>query len=171
METKDLILRNWQENDASALYEMSLDANFRKSGLVIFDSVIDSHTAIKHWMNNETFLAIARKTDNSFLGFVSLGDMNRYDGYMELEYAIAAPYRNKGYAVQAINRMLDYGFQELNLLAIAAWVRSHNDASTHVLEKCLFTFEGRLRRHARDKSDTLCYSMLKEEWKILHNRS
>lgn len=31
-----------------------------------------------------------------------------------------------------------------------------------VLEKCSFTFEGRLRKRARDKSDTLCYSILRE---------
>lgn len=36
--------------------------------------------------------------------------------------------------------------------------------NAHVLLKCSFTLEGRLRRHARDKSDTLCYSILKEEW-------
>ena len=93
--------------------------------------------------------------------------MNRYDGYMELEYAIAEKHRNKGYATQALKRMIDYGFEEMNLLVIAAWVRSHNQNSARVLEKCSFTFEGRLRKHARDQSDTLCYSLLKEEWENL----
>ena len=39
---------------------------------------------------------------------------------MELEYAIAKKYRNKGYATQALKRMVDYGFSEMNLLVIAA---------------------------------------------------
>lgn len=43
----------------------------------------------------------------------------------------------------------------------------HNKESIRVLEKCSFTFEGRLRKHARDKSDTLCYSVLREEWERL----
>lgn len=108
---------------------------------------------------------IIEKETNSFVGFIILSDMNRYDGYMELEYAIEEKYRNKGYATQAIKKMIDYGFREMNLCAIAAWVRSHNVASVRCLEKNHFVFEGRLRKHARDKSDTLCFSMLREEWK------
>lgn len=36
METKDLILRNWQDSDAEALYEMCLDEAIRKekAGLI-----------------------------------------------------------------------------------------------------------------------------------------
>lgn len=69
-----------------------------------------------------------------------------------------------GKITEAVKQMLDYGFKEMNLFVVTAWVRSHNQASISVLEKCSFTFEGRLRRHARDKSDTLCYSILREEW-------
>ena len=34
METKDLILRNWRDSDAKALYEMCLDEALRKAGLI-----------------------------------------------------------------------------------------------------------------------------------------
>ncbi len=47
---------------------------------------------------------------------------------------------------------------------MAAWVRAFNQPSVRVLQRCRFTHEGTLRRHARDKGDTLCYSILKEEW-------
>lgn len=164
METEDLILRNWQEGDAFTLYEMCLDDDLRKSGIHGFESVEDSHNVINQWRNNNNYKVIVSKEDNCLAGFVNIGDMNRYDGYMELEYAIKYQYRNKGYATQALNRMIDYGFREQNFEVIAAWVRSHNKSSVRVLEKCLFTFEGRLRKHARDKSDTLCYSILREEW-------
>lgn len=63
---------------------------------------------------------IADRRNDSFIGFISLGDMNRYDGYMEMEYVIAAEHRNKGYATQAVKQMLDYGFKEMNLSVIAA---------------------------------------------------
>ena len=72
-------------------------------------------------------------------------------------------------ALSLYEMCLDYGFGEQHASVIAAWVRSHNKASARVLEKCAFTFEGRLRRHARDKSDTLCYSILKEDWLALHS--
>ena len=157
-------MRNWQEYDAEALYEMCCDEILRKSGIHFYASVNDSQNAIRCWKNNRGFKVIAGKRNNSFIGFISLGDMNRYDGYMELEYAVAAEHRNRGYATQAVRQMLDYGFREMNLSVIAAWVRSHNQESARVLEKCSFTLEGKLRKHARDKSDTMCYSILREEW-------
>ncbi len=164
METNDLILRDWKESDAQSLYELRLDADMIKCGIHAFASVEECRDAINYWQADIGFKAIVCKTDGCLAGFICLNDMDRYDGYMELEYGIASEYRGRGYATQAVKRMLEYGFNELDILAIAAWVRSHNVKSVRVLEKCSFTFEGRLRKHARDKSDTLCYSILKEEW-------
>ena len=164
MEPLEIILRDWRDDDAECLYEMCLDDTLRKSGIHFYDSINESREAINCWKKYDGFKVIADKKNHFFVGFISISDMNRYEGYMEMEYAIAAEYRNKGYATQAVKRMLDYGFKEMNLVAIAAWVRSHNVGSVRVLEKCKFTYEGRLRKHARDKSDTLCYSILKEEW-------
>ena len=164
IETKHLILRNWQESDAAALYQICQDGTLRKSGVASFESIQDAEAAIRFWATGEQFKAIIHRESAELIGFICLGDMNRYEGYVELEYAIAADYRNRGFATEAVKRMVDYGFSELNLAVIAAWVRSHNTESIRVLEKCAFTLEGRLRKHARDQSDTLCYSILREEW-------
>ena len=142
MEAKDLILRNWQEHDAKDLYEMCGDKILRKSGIHFYASVIESQNAIHYWKNNRGFKVITDKRNDSFIGFISLGDMNRYDGYMEMEYAIAAEYRHKGYATQAVKQMLDYGFKEMNLSVIAAWVRSHNQESIRVLENVHLLWKG-----------------------------
>lgn len=165
METKDLFLRGWQEGDADALYELCQDSEMEKNGISYFDSKTECLELVRAWAKETGFQAIISKESNELVGFISLGDMNRYEGYLELEYGIGAKYRNKGYATHAIKCMLEYGFSELNASVIAAWVRAHNESSAHVLEKCSFALEGRLRKHARDKSDTLCYSILKEEWR------
>lgn len=167
METPRLLLKDWQEADAPALYQMCRDEMLRRSGVAFFESVHDAEEAIRFWAKNNRFKAIIHRKSGELIGFISLGDMNRYEGYVELEYAIAADFRNRGYATEAVMRMVDYGFSELDLEVIAAWVRSHNTESVRVLEKCAFTLEGRLRKHARDQSDTLCYSILKEEWEKL----
>ena len=120
METKDLLLRNWQDTDAEPLYEMCLDPALRASGIHFYDSVADSQNTIRYWKNNKGFQVIIDKRDFNFVGFINLSDMNRYDGYMELEYAIAKKYRNKGYATQAVKRMGESGFSEMNLLVSAA---------------------------------------------------
>ena len=166
METRNLILRTWMPGDAPALYQICLDETLRRSGVAYFESLRDAAEAIQFWAKDSRFKAIIHRESGTLIGFISLGDMNRYEGYAELEYAIAADHRNKGYATEAVKRMIEYGFSDLNLAVIAAWVRSHNVESARVLEKCAFTLEGRLRKHARDQSDTLCYSILKEEWEV-----
>ena len=162
--TKQLILRNWQESDAAALYQICRDETHRKSGVASFESIQDAEEAIRSWTKRDQFKAILHRESGELIGFICLGDMNRYEGYVDLEYAITADYRNRGFATEAVKCMVDYGFSELNRAVIAAWVRSHNTESVRVLEKCGFTLEGRLRKHARDQSDTLCYSILREEW-------
>lgn len=64
METKDLILRNWKESDASDLYEMCLDKELLQSGIHGFSSVSDSHNAIINWTKENGFKAIINKKDN-----------------------------------------------------------------------------------------------------------
>ena len=59
--------------------------------------------------------------------------MNRYPQYKELEYAIANKYRNRGYATEALESMLDFAFEKLNVLVVAAWVRSFNVSCVRVL--------------------------------------
>ena len=83
-----------------------------------------------------------RREDQQLIGMISLEDMNRYPQYKELEYA----------------------FLQRDISVVAAWVRAFNQPSVRVLQRCRFTHEGTLLRHARDKGDTLCYSILKEEW-------
>ncbi len=170
IESERLIIRDWQESDAPELYAMCLDPELQRSGVSFYRSVDECLRTIRLWKEQNEMKAIVRKEDHCLVGLIGLGDMNRYSQYKELEFAIAVDYRNKGYATEALRHMLAFGFNELNLLVIAAWVRSHNVHSLRVLEKCAFTFEGRLRRHARDQGDTLCYSILKEEWEKLQTQ-
>ena len=110
MKTKHLVLRNWEEKDALDLYEMCLDDSLIKSGIHSFDSVADNLNYIRTCMNDPNFKAIFSKDNGCLLRMICLGDINRYNVYMELEYAIAERYRNKGYATEAVNYMKDYGF-------------------------------------------------------------
>ncbi len=167
IESERLIIRDWQESDAQELYVVCLDPELQRSGINSYHSVEECLKTIRLWKEQNEMKAIISKDSNRLIGLIGLGDMNRYSQYKELEFAIASDYRNMGYATEALRRMLAFGFVELNLLVIAAWVRSFNEKSNRVLEKCVFTYEGRLRKHARDQSDTLCYSILKEEWEIL----
>ncbi len=168
-----IYLRDFQTDDAMALYSIYTDENLRKSGLTYYRRVEDALAAINTWRHitdNSLFnKAIIEKMTENMIGLISLGDMNRYRGYYEIEYAISSEHRNRGYATQALQEMLLFAFEECKAEVVAAWVRSHNEPSVRVLEKCGFVFEGKLRKHARDKSDTLCYSITSDDWSSLEN--
>ena len=164
IQSERLILGSWQESDAPELYAICLDPELQRSGIGSYHSPEECAKTIRLWGKQNEMKVLIRKEDHRLIGLIGLGDMNRYSQYKELEFAIAAGYRSMGYATEALRRMLYFGFGELNLLVIAAWVRSFNEKSVRVLEKCAFSYEGRLRKHARDQGDTLCYSILREEW-------
>ena len=164
MKDSAVYLRRWRSSDALHLYHIFLGPGLKESGICRYDGIDDCLNAIKVWAQNPNAKAIVEKSSDTVVGMIMLGDMNRYQGYYEMEYAISVEKRGRGYAKEAIRQMLAHAFSESDAEVIAAWVRAHNPISAHVLEECGFSFEGRLRKHARDKSDTLCYSLIKSDW-------
>ena len=138
--TDRLIIREWQESDAQDLYEICLDPELRRCGVGFYDNVDDALKSIRHAIAGNGMKAIVCKNNGRLIGMIGLCDMNRYNGYKELDYAIAASHRNRGYATEAVKAVLAHAFDELDILVVAAWVRSHNEASVRVLERCNFIF-------------------------------
>jgi len=62
-------------------------------------------------------------------------------------YWLGEEYRGNGYASEALNKILDFGFNKLNLQRIHAHVFEENIASEKLLLKCGFEFEGLLKKY------------------------
>ena len=60
----------------------------------------------------------------------------------ETGYWIGEPYWGKGFATEALNKVLDFAFDELQIVRVQAFVFEGNTASERVLEKCGFKQEG-----------------------------
>ena len=82
MQTVEVALRSWQENDARGLYEMCLDDTVRKSGICFYDSPEESLDTINFWKKDPGSKVITDRQNQAFMGFINLCEMNRYDGYM-----------------------------------------------------------------------------------------
>ena len=57
-------------------------------------------------------------------------------------YFIREGYWNKGIATHALRLVIDYAFQQFDIVRIHTGVYEHNLASQRVLEKCGFKKEG-----------------------------
>lgn len=84
----------------------------------------------------------------------------------ELGYALAREYWNKGVMSEVATRIIQFGFEVMELIRIEARCHPDNIGSARVMEKSGMTFEGILRKHLFCKGhhqDVKMYSILREE--------
>jgi ribosomal-protein-alanine N-acetyltransferase len=91
-------------------------------------------------------LAIAEKQSDALCGAVTI-DIHTPFARAELSYWISIPHRNKGYATEAVEAMIGYGFSDLGLNRVQAAHNVDNPASGRVLEKAGMAYEGTLRKY------------------------
>jgi ribosomal-protein-alanine N-acetyltransferase len=109
--------------------------------------------------------AITLKPTGDLLGAISLA-IDRPHARAELGYWIGLPFRNQGYATEAAQAVLRFGFEELELNRIFAVHMVRNAASGRVMQKCGMRREARLRQHINKWGtfeDLDIYGILAEE--------
>jgi RimJ/RimL family protein N-acetyltransferase len=88
-----------------------------------------------------------------------------------LGYCLNRAYWGKGYATEATQALLAFGFNKLALHRIIAMCDPMNVASNRVLEKAGMTLEGHLRKDFPIRGrwrDTMIYGILEREWSSRH---
>ena len=75
-----------------------------------------------------------------FAGLKYLPELEEVD----IGYRFASKFWGKGFATECGEALLKFGFEELNLKRIIAWVMPENTASINVLQKLGFQEEKRL---------------------------
>ncbi len=86
----------------------------------------------------------------------------------DLGYEVSPDHWGRGYATEAAQAMIDFGFGDLGLHRVWGECVPENAASRRVMEKLGMRLEGRLRQTQRYKGrwwDSLVYGMLQEEWR------
>ncbi len=112
--------------------------------------------------------AIEKKEDKEIIGCCGLTYINWKEGHGEVSIYIGDQnWQEKGYATDALQLLLKYGFCELRLHRIYAIIFGYNEASIKFFEKNRFKLEGR-HREARfwdgKFHDELVYGMLEDEY-------
>ena len=113
-------------------------------------------------------LAITLKEENKLIGSCDLCVESPENKEGWIGYCLNRQFWNKGYATEAAEALLRFGFQQLGLHRIFAAVDPKNIVSIHVLEKTGMQYEGHLREHKWSKGrwrDSLLYAILENEWK------
>jgi [ribosomal protein S5]-alanine N-acetyltransferase len=111
--------------------------------------------------------AIALRGSGEFCGGIGLRIMSEHRR-AELGYWLGVPYWGKGYATEASQEILRFGFETLKLRRIYASYVTENPASGRVLEKIGMRYEGILRSHICKWDvfhDLVFYGILQNEFR------
>jgi len=172
--TPRLLLREFKASDWSAVHAYQSDPRYlqyypwndRKPGEVkaFVHMFLDQQ---QQKPRTKFQLAAILKTNHQLIGTCGLRLDSPDSQQADIGYELAPPYWGKGYATEAANAMLDYGFRTLRLHRIWSWCIADNHRSSRVLEKIGMRLEGRLRENEYFKEhywDTLVYAILASEW-------
>ncbi len=110
---------------------------------------------------------IAQKSDDKIIGTSTLFHTDEKNRRAEIGYALNREFWGKGYITEALNSLLKFAFEELNLHRIEADVDPRNLASIRVLERFGFQKEGYLRERwivQGEIQDALFYGLLRSDW-------
>ncbi len=146
-ETDRLLLRPWMEEDAEALYEVAKDPQVGPiAGWPEHSSVENSREVIKKILSAEGTYAVVLKELNKPVGSVGLtfgenSTLKIPENEAEVGYWIGVPYWGKGLIPEAVETMLYYGFEVLELDKIWCGYFDGNDKSKRVQEKCGFKYQ------------------------------
>jgi RimJ/RimL family protein N-acetyltransferase len=111
---------------------------------------------------------IERRADGVLVGTCTLFQFHIASRRAEIGYALGRPYWGSGYMHNALQALLGYAFQTLDLNRIEADIDPRNVASARTLERLGFQKEGYLRERwiVNDEiSDTCLYGLLRREWR------
>jgi RimJ/RimL family protein N-acetyltransferase len=147
------ILRPFEQSDDRSLHESLNDEKVaRKVSHIPFPYTL-SHA--REWIKGtkKSVLDVSKRVDFAIdvegmvVGSVAFINLDGHKA--QVSYWIAPYMWGNGFAPDALRMLLKFGFEELKLVRIYAYVYSGNRASTRVLEKCGFVFEGTHRKEWR----------------------
>jgi len=143
-ETERLILRPFAMDDLPSVFERTSDPEVMRfhGGPLTFEATKTALVGICRRADNPLpfgLRAIVVKTRDQNVGYCNLGPLPRLEGKpVEISYDIARKHWGNGYATESASRLIQHGFDDLQLPEIIAVVNPLNVASTRVAEKLGF---------------------------------
>ena len=172
LETERLILRELTKEDAEGVFAcFSNDIVTRYYGQDTLDNIgqaekfIDFFTKNYHEKRGIRW-GIEMRGTKGIIGKIGFNAWLPKHKRAELGNEIHPEHWRKGYASEAVSRVLSYGFDVMDLTRIGAVVFIGNDASHKLLTKIGFQKEGVLKKYMYQNgvaNDTYVYSLLKNE--------
>jgi RimJ/RimL family protein N-acetyltransferase len=184
IETERLVLRDFAAEDEAdvhayrsdpevARYMLSHQPESREQTRAWLDRIIQES---QQQPRRGHTLAIVERATQQVIGQISIGPGEDYPapGELGVGYMLARPGWGQGYASEAAQAIVAFGFAALAARQISAWCFAENAASTRVLEKAGLHME--LREESvwpktGDRVVSFRYTIMRDEWRAQQDRS
>ena len=147
LETPRLILREWKLSDLDDFYEYaSVDGVGQRAGWKPHENKEKSLEILNHFIEGKHVFAIIDKKKDKAIGSLgierygkeeALTEFIPYKG-REIGYVLSKDYWNQGLMTEAVRRVIDYLFNDLDYDFLLCGHFDYNIQSKRVQEKCGF---------------------------------
>lgn len=171
LETERLVLRKWSLDDAEDLFYYAKDERVGpNAGWKPHENIETSKRIIEGFIEEDEVYALVHKKDNKVIGGIGLHNRsplgNEDVPQLEIGYVLNPDYWGRGLIPEATKRVIQYGFDELDLEWIWCAHYDFNMNSKRVIEKCNFhySFMDHKILEKLDNKEVIChYYRLKKE--------
>lgn len=176
LETQRLVLRRFQAEDWADLHEyLSCEEVVKYEPHDIFKEEDSKAEALRR-ASDQAFWAVCLQDTGKVIGNLYFQEQEFQT--WELGYVFNREFQGRGYAAEACNKLLEYGFNTLQVRRVTAHCDPRNAPSWRLLERLKMRREGHFLQTGYFKSDerglplwhdTYAYGILGSEWLNLNN--
>lgn len=172
--TERLKLRRFKLSDLNDFYEYAKNPNVGpNAGWEFHKSKNESILQLTTFIKSKDVWAIELLENAKVIGSVGLHkDLKRENPKSRMiGYVLNQDYWGKGYATEAVKKLIEYSFDTMKLDILSVYHYSFNERSKRVIDKCGFVYEGKLRASSMKSTgevyEDMCYSMLEKEYRAM----
>jgi RimJ/RimL family protein N-acetyltransferase len=119
-------------------------------------------------------LAVVLEVEQKTIGNISIKVLSRQHRFGEVGWIISPAYQGHGYATEAAEAILQFGFGELDLYWIISFCDVRNVASSRLMERLGMQQIAQFKQNKLAKGewrDEFVYSILAPEWQVMRSRT
>lgn len=173
LEIGRLILRPFEPSDVARLRIIAGERRIADTTISVPHPFADSDASAwieescRDMLERKAYgFAIVLRETGVLIGYGALRDIDTEHAQAEISFWISGDHEGKGYVTEAVDRLITFAFETLNLNRLCAFHMVRNSGSKQVLQKLGFVQEGYLRQRVRKWGvfeDVLAWSRLRTD--------
>ncbi len=166
--TERLILRCLEESDDQQLFKLRSNKIVNKylvrpkqkdiKETRAFISKINDGIKNTEWI----YWIITLKESPTLIGTICFWNFSEDKTVAEIGYELDPAFQGKGFMSEALKKIIEFGFQVIELDTIEAYTHKNNNNSTKLLQK--YNFKQDAERVDKENSDNIIFTLTKQNW-------